>query len=86
MDRQHGNKKGDEAMKVYELSDGRKATARELSNESGLPVGTVYTRLRKTRNVDLLTRSVEEARRDTGWHKARGRLVFRNSNEQVPYD
>ena len=70
--------------KIYKLSDGTTGTAQEFSKKYGLPIGTIYTRLRKTRDVKILFRSVAEAKRDTGWHKVGGRLVFENSNEQVP--
>ena len=73
-------------MKVYQLSDGTYATAQELADRSGLSISTIYTRLRKTRDVDTLFRSVAEARRDTGWHRTQGRLFFKNRNKQVPYE
>ena len=72
--------------KIYELTNGTTGTAQAFSEQSGLPLGTIYTRLKKTRDPEKLFRSVAKARKDTGWHKVNGRLFFGNRNEQVPYE
>ena len=70
--------------KTYKLSDSTTGTAKEFAEQSGIAIGTIQGRLKKTRDVNKVFRSVAKARKDSGWHKVGGRLVFENSNEQVP--
>lgn len=68
--------------KYHTLSDGTQGTTSELAEMAGVKVTTMQARLLKTYNAERVLAPVNKAKRRTGWHSTRGRLLFPNSNEQ----
>ena len=60
--------------KIYALSDGTRGTRDQLAKMAGVPVETIGTRLKRSRNVDWVLAPRRAHARKTGWHKCHLKL------------
>jgi len=72
------------AEKHHTLSDGTQGTTSELAAMAGVGIECMRGRLQKTYSAEKVLMPVNKAKRRTGWHKTKGRLLFPKSNEQRP--